>query len=393
MTDPLYAPVPGFRFAGIHAGIKKSGLDLAAIEAIGDANSAGVFTKNLVCAAPVHLARRAVEPGTLRAILVNSGNANAATGPRGMKDAEHLLGRFAQELDTTAGRIAPCSTGVIGVPLPVDLMAGALPALAADLHEDGAARFSDAILTTDRGRKAARRTFTHEGTERSVLAIAKGAGMIHPNMATTLAFVVTDAPCTNLRSALQSATDATFNRITVDGDTSTNDTILAMSSGGAFPGSAVPCAAFASALRQVLGDVAEMIVADGEGAQHVAEIHVSGATDNESAVRIARTIATSSLVKTAMHGCDPNWGRIAAAAGRAGVAFDPNALRVGIEDVVLFEDGAAQMTPEREELASSIMKRPRYRIVVQVGTGPGHADYLTCDLGHDYVSVNADYRS
>ncbi|MEM9864124.1 MAG: bifunctional glutamate N-acetyltransferase/amino-acid acetyltransferase ArgJ [Myxococcota bacterium] len=394
MTNPLFAPVRGFRFGGVHAGIKAQGLDLGAI--VGDViyGAAGVFTQNLVCAAPVTLAKGAVSAGQLRATLVNSGNANAATGEVGLADAKSTLEAFAAAYgdELIAADVAPCSTGVIGVRLPVETMNAAMPTLAKDLNAEGAKRFAEAILTTDRGIKAARRNFVHEGQERSVLAIAKGAGMIHPNMATTLAFVVSDSPCQTVehsfQQALREATDRTFNRITVDGDTSTNDTILAMSSaGGAAP------TAFFAALRDVLGEVAEMIVADGEGAEHVAEVIVSGAQSETDALTVARTVATSNLVKTAMFGKDPNWGRIAGAAGRAGVAFDPNALTVAVNDVLLFADGVSRVTLAVEEAAAKVMALPKYEIRVSIGEGDASASYLTCDLGHGYVSVNADYRS
>lgn len=391
----LHAPLRGFRFAGIASGIKATGLDLGAIVADAPCPVAVVLTKNVVRAAPVDLCARRTRSGFARAVLVNSGNANAATGARGMQDAEATCIAFAQALSaddkTKASDVLPCSTGVIGVPLPADRMCQAMPKLVASL-KGGSKNFADAILTTDRGRKVSRVAFHAGGKDYEVLAIAKGAGMIHPNMATTLAFALTDAPVApaDLKAALRTATDATFNRISVDGDTSTNDTIIAMAS----PGKALrSIKTFQAALTEALGHVAEMIVADGEGAEHVAEIRVEGAKSDADAVKVARTIATSSLVKTAMHGKDPNWGRIAGAAGRAGVRFDQSKLSVTIGKTRVFDEGSAVMTPARERAASKTMSKKRYVITVSLGNGPGTGHYITCDLGHAYVSVNADYRS
>lgn len=391
----LHAPLRGFRFAGIASGIKATGLDLGAIVADVPCPVATVLTKNIVRAAPVDLCARRTRSGFARAVLVNSGNANAATGAQGMQDAEATCLAFAEALsadDTTkASDVLPCSTGVIGVPLPADRMCQAMPELVASL-KGGSKNFADAILTTDRGRKVSRVAFRAGGKDYEVLAIAKGAGMIHPNMATTLAFALTDAPIApaELKSALRAATDATFNRISVDGDTSTNDTIIAMAS----PAKALrSIKAFQAALTEALGNVAEMIVADGEGAEHVAEIRVEGAKSDADAVKVARTIATSSLVKTAMHGKDPNWGRIAGAAGRAGVRFDQNQLSVTIGKTCVFDEGRAVMSAAKERAASKTMAKKRYVITVSLGKGPGRGHYITCDFGHAYVSVNADYRS
>lgn len=392
----LHAPLRGFRFAGLASGIKATGLDLGAIVADAPSPAAAVLTKNIVRAAPVELCARRTRSGFARSVLVNSGNANAATGEQGMLDATATSLAFAEALSTSddktkAGDILPCSTGVIGVPLPTERMSAAMPALVASL-KGGSKDFADAILTTDRSRKVSRIPFRVRGKDYEVLAIAKGAGMIHPNMATTLAFALTDAPIApaDLKAALRAATDATFNRISVDGDTSTNDTIIAMAS----PDKALNTTkAFQAALTTALGNVAEMIVADGEGAEHVAEIRVEGAKSDADATKVARTIATSSLVKTAMHGKDPNWGRIAGAAGRAGVRFDQSKLSITIGKTCVFDEGSAVMTPARERAASKTMSKKRYVITVSLGKGRGSGHYITCDFGHAYVSVNADYRS
>ncbi len=403
------APLRGFRLAGIAAGIKKASdngpapLDLGAIVANTPSPAAVVLTRNRVCAAPVTLCRSRIRNGLAQAVLVNSGNANAATGPQGMADARALSAAFAQQLGIRTGDVLPCSTGVIGVPLPRARMEAAMPELATALslkapsYKDAKA-FSEAILTTDQGPKVAEYSFAAGKASYRVVAIAKGAGMIHPNMATTLAFLLTDAPIASgdLRATLRAATEVTFNRISVDGDTSTNDTIAALASPEGRPLRARALNTFEEATRQALGDVAEMIVGDGEGAKHVAEIRVRGARSDGDALKVARTIATSNLVKTAMHGQDPNWGRIAGAAGRAGVAFDQNALSIRIGSTWVFEHGQNVMDAKRERAASRTMAKARYVIEVHLGDArksKGSAHYLTCDLGHDYVSCNADYRS
>ena len=272
-----------------------------------------------------------------------------------------------------------------------------IPRLAAELRPDGAADFAQAILTTDRGPKVSRQSFRNGSRRHAVLVIGKGAGMIHPNMATTLAFVLTDAAVKprTLRRLLREATDATFNRITVDGDTSTNDTILAMASGAHGVAALKEPAerALGRALQAGLGAVAELIVADGEGAQHVAIIRVEGISTDLQALRIARTVATSMLVKTAMHGCDPNWGRLLAAAGRAGVDFDASRASVWIGDVPVLRRGKNVLDEATEARAAAVMNTPRYDIRLRLGQAQGKAHYTTCDLGHDYVSCNADYRT
>ncbi len=399
MTDTI-APVPGFRFAGIGAGIKPNdALDLGLLVADRAVPAAGVFTRNRVRAAPVVLSERMLrQHGELRAVVVNSGNANACTGEEGMADAEAMRQSVASALGDRQARVAVASTGVIGVPLPRGRIAAAIPRLVAAAAPTGAAEFAQAILTTDRGPKVAESTFLSGSRSCRVLAIAKGAGMIHPDMATTLAFVVTDAPVDPgwLREALADATEETFNCISVDGDTSTNDCIVVMASGaagGARITGAGPGQAFRAALTEALQAVATMIVADGEGAEHVAEIVVSGARGVDDARKIARTVATSQLVKTAMHGCDPNWGRVLAAAGRAGVAFDPSRVEVRIGDVVVFAGGRGVMDEAAEAAASASMARPRYTITVKLAEGEAEGRCWTCDLGHEYVRINADYRS
>ena len=390
----------GIRVAGIHAGIKADGaLDMGLIVADQPASAAAVFTRNRVRAAPVVISERRLREGRCQAVLVNSGNANACTGKQGRRSALALTRATASALGIARGLVAPASTGVIGVQLPESTMMDAVPTLVEDLSEGGAMRFSRAIMTTDRGPKVARAEVKVGRTNCRVLGIAKGAGMIHPNMATTLAFVTTDASIhrTPLRRMLHQATEATFNRATVDGDTSTNDSIYALASGAATSRPIALQAAvgrrFSAALTEVLEELAKKIVADGEGAKHLVRIQVDGARTNADAVQIARTIAGSQLVKTALHGCDPNWGRILAAAGRSGVRFNPDHVSVKIGQVAIFERGTPIMTARTEAAAAARMRRAEYGITITVGTGRGIGHYWTCDLGHEYVRINADYRT
>ncbi|MCA9529977.1 MAG: bifunctional glutamate N-acetyltransferase/amino-acid acetyltransferase ArgJ [Myxococcales bacterium] len=390
----------GFRLAGVACGIKASGRpDLAAIVAERPVPTAAVFTRNLVRAAPVEVAAERVRRGRAQAILVNSGNANACTGAQGVRDAERTTGALARALGCEARHVLPASTGVIGQPLDVTAIVSGLPRLVDALDEGGAAAFADAILTTDRGPKLACARFRVGRRDATVLAIAKGAGMIHPNMATTLGFVLTDAPvgAPVLRKALRSATEQTFNRVSVDGDTSTNDTVVAMAS-GALGGASISADSASArrlegALTEALSAVALMIVADGEGAEHLVRIEVARAPNDPGALRVARAIATSLLVKTALHGCDPNWGRIVAAAGRAGVRFDPSKVRVRIGDVTVFARGLPVRDDAVEREAAAVMKRAEYTVRVDLGAGTAAAHYTTCDIGHEYVRINADYRS
>jgi glutamate N-acetyltransferase/amino-acid N-acetyltransferase len=392
--------VKGFRFAGVHGGVKKGdALDMGLIAAEQPVTAAGVFTTNRVRAAPVVISERRLLGGSCQAVLVNSGNANACTGRQGREAALALTRATAAVLGVPQALVVPASTGVIGVQLPGEKMLAAIAPLVDDLSEAGAARFSRAIMTTDRGPKVARAEVKVGWTKCHILGVAKGAGMIHPNMATTLGFVTTDVSInrTTLRRMLVRAAEQTFNRVTVDGDTSTNDSIYALASGAATERPVVEKSAaggkFADALTEVLETLAKKIVADGEGAEHLVRIEVQGAKSDGDAVQIARTIASSQLVKTALHGCDPNWGRILAAAGRSGAGFNPDHVSVKIGQVSIFEDGVPVMTAKTEAKAASAMKRREYTINVVVGRGRGLGHYWTCDLGHEYVRINADYRT
>ncbi len=392
--------VKGFRFAGVHGGVKVgNALDLGLIFAAEPAVASGVFTMNRVRAAPVVISERRLKTGLCQAILVNSGNANACTGKRGRQAALALTRAAAVSLRVPTALVVPASTGVIGAQLPRENIEAAIPALVEDLSEAGATRFARAIMTTDRGPKVARAEVKVGRTTCRVLGIAKGAGMIHPNMATTLAFVTTDAPLrrATLGRLLRRATNLTFNRATVDGDTSTNDSIYVLASGAAtnrvIEEKSAAGRRFTGALTEVLESLAKKIVADGEGAEHLGRIEVRGARTHGDAVQIARTIACSQLVKTALHGCDPNWGRILAAAGRSGARFNPDHVSMQIGDALIFERGTPMMTAKTEVRAAATMKRPEYAISVTVGSGRGLGHYWTCDLGHEYVRINADYRT
>ncbi len=393
--DAVVPAVAGFRFAGIAAGIKKNGKpDLGLVIADGGpVPAAAVLTRNLVRAAPVEITRERLgaSRGRISAILVNSGNANACTGTAGRTEALRACAAVAGALGIDTELVVPASTGVIGAILPGDKIALAASTLASAASPDGAADFARAIMTTDQWRKVACTTFARGKARATVLGIAKGAGMIHPDMATTLGFVLTDAVATpaELKRVLARATDATFNTISVDGDTSTNDTIVLAASGAS---GVRDLGKLEAAVTDVLGALAESIVRDGEGAKHVVRIEVSGLATAAAARAAARTIATSPLVKTALHGRDANWGRILAAAGRSGARFDPRLARIAIGGERIVERGVP-VGKEAEERAARVMAEPRYTIEVSLGKGRGRAHYVTCDLGTEYIAVNANYRS
>ncbi len=391
--------VRGFRFGAVAAGIKKrGGPDVGAIVADRSVPTAALFTRNIVKAAPVVLAQQRVRRGSARAVLVNAGCANACTGAAGLRAARETSAMLARALGANVGDVLPASTGVIGMLLPTEPFARTMNSLVGDLSSEGAARFAEAIRTTDRWPKASAERARIAGADVIVLGIAKGAGMIHPDMATTLAFVVTDARigAPGLRRVLRDAASDTFNALSVDGDTSTNDTLIAMASGAAESARAIrtprELGALTRAFRDVLAALARSIAADGEGAEHQVTIEVTGARSVADARRVARTIATSPLVKTALFGKDPNWGRILGAAGRAGVIFDPAVVSIRVDDVAIVRRGEA-IGGDAEARAHEVMTRAAYSIGVSIGRGSGRAHYFTCDLGHAYVDVNASYRS
>jgi glutamate N-acetyltransferase/amino-acid N-acetyltransferase len=393
--------IKGYRFSAVAAGIKQPGSerhDLALICAEQAATAACVTTTNLVCAAPVEITRERLKGGVCQAILINSGNANAVTGKQGFDDAVGLLDHVAQRLNIDPQLVVPMSTGVIGAPLPVDRIFSRVPELVAGLDEKKALDVAKAMMTTDTRPKTVLLNETIAGRPIRMLGMVKGAGMIAPNMATLLAVVLVDVrvEAAMLAQALRDATRSTFNAVTIDGDTSTNDTVIALT--GSSPlaeelGSGQEAArAFASMLQAACADLARQVVADGEGATKLVEIRVRGARDKGEAFTVARTIAESPLVKTAFYGQDPNWGRIIAAAGRSGVSFDPHRLDLFIDSIPVLKNGAP-CTDDWEPQAAQAMKKGEFSVLLDLKDGPAEASMLTTDLSEEYVRINADYRT
>jgi len=400
---PNEAALPkGFRFAATACGLKKTGaLDLAILSSDVPASAAAVFTQNLVVAAPVTLSKKylAASKGRMRAVVVNAGNANCATGAQGDLASQRTVDEASRRMGLPPHELFVCSTGVIGVQLPVEKILRALPMLSRNRRPSARsfAELSLAICTTDTRPKTASASFRMSGKRIHLIGCAKGAGMIHPNMATTLAFVATDANISPslLQRTLRDVTGRTFNAVSVDGDTSTNDTLLVLANGAAgAPAIANGSKAhrqFAAALETVCGSLAQQIVADGEGAQRVIEIEVRGAKTEAAAKRIAETIATSPLVKTAFAGGDPNWGRIFAAAGRSGVKFDPSLVEITMAGIKVLKRG--QPLDFNERAASNKLLADHVPIVVHLHAGPAAARYWTCDFTAEYVRINASYRT
>jgi glutamate N-acetyltransferase / amino-acid N-acetyltransferase len=392
----------GFRFAATACGLKKTGaLDLAILSSEVPASAAAVFTQNLVVAAPVIISRQNLRAskGRMRAVVINAGNANCATGTAGHAAAMRTVAETAKRLACRPQELFVCSTGVIGVPLPLEKILRALPLITR--HQRPSARsfaeLSLAICTTDTRPKTAAASFKMAGKRVHFVGCAKGAGMIHPNMATMLAFVATDANIAPalLQKTLQEVTARTFNAISIDGDTSTNDTLLVLANGQAgapaIKANTSAHRAFQEALEDVCRSLALQIVADGEGAQRVIEIEVRGATSEDAAQRIAATIATSPLVKTAFAGADPNWGRIFAAAGRSGVNFNPAKVDMKMAGIAVLRRG--QPLNFNERAASNRLLAKHVPIVVDLHAGRFSARYWTCDFTAEYVRINASYRT
>jgi len=388
----------GYKASAVRAGIKKEGLDLAVFSSDVKASAAAVFTRNLVQAAPIGVCRKNLKAsrGCARAVVVNSGNANACTGEDGRLVALQTAKETARLLGVPWEQVLVASTGVIGQPLPMDRLIGALPQAVADLSVDRGGEAAAAILTTD--------TCTKESVVRmdsplgpfTVGGMAKGSGMIHPDMATTLVFITTDAEVepAALKGYLGESVDVSFNRITVDGDTSTNDmaAILANGMSGVRiePGSAAE-RGFQEALTGVLSELARAVVRDGEGATKLVTVEVTGAKGETEALKVAKTIATSQLVKTAVYGADANWGRIVGAAGRAGVDLDPSKLRVSIGGVAVLSPGYVAEFSEEE--VTERLRKDEVVLSVDLGQGAGSARVWTCDLTHGYIDINASYRT
>jgi glutamate N-acetyltransferase / amino-acid N-acetyltransferase len=392
----------GFRFAATACGLKKTGaLDLGLFSSDVPASAAAVFTQNLVVAAPVTLSKKHLQlsKGRMRAVVVNAGNANCATGAQGDAASQRTVEETARRLGLPTQEVFVCSTGVIGVQLPVEKILRALPSLARNRRPSmrSFAELSLAICTTDTRPKTAAASFKMAGKRIHFVGCAKGAGMIHPNMATTLAFVVTDAAISPslLKKTLQDITSRTFNSISVDGDTSTNDTLLVLANGEAGAPSIKAGTrahrAFSAALEAVCRSLALQIVADGEGAQRVIEIEVRHAKTETGAKRIAETIATSPLVKTAFAGGDPNWGRIFSAAGRSGVKFDPALVDIKMAGIAVLRRG--QPVDFNERAASNKLLADHVPLIVDLHAGTATARYWTCDFTAEYVRINASYRT
>ncbi|MBF0189409.1 MAG: bifunctional glutamate N-acetyltransferase/amino-acid acetyltransferase ArgJ [Magnetococcales bacterium] len=393
-------PVRGFRMAATASGVKTNGtLDLLLVEMEPHCSVAGVFTKNRVPAAPVQLCRERASYNVAEGLIVNSGNANASTGIQGMLDCKTMASAAATALGVPAERIFVSSTGVIGEPLPVHHIVQATPELANQLTDDGWKEAAEAIMTTDTFPKGSFRQFEVMEHAATVVGIAKGSGMIHPDMATMLGFLFTDSAITSqaLQVLLSRAVEASFNSISVDGDTSTNDTVLVFASGRAEHAliddpddpQAQP---LAQALCQVCRDLAQTIVRDGEGATKFITVTVKGAGSETDAKQVGLTVAGSSLVKTACFGSDPNWGRIIAAVGNAGVELTPETITIHLGDVLIVEQGG-RADSYTEAAGQAVMDQEEITITIDLGLGDAESTVWTSDLSHEYVTINADYRT
>ena len=392
--------VAGFRSMGVATGVKKNRPDLALIVSdVPNTAAAAVFTQNAFAAAPVHLGRQHVADGHLQAIVINAGNANACTGRQGLRDALRMAQTTADALGIAKEEVLVCSTGIIGHKLPMDKIVPGIAECAARLDDGHGTEAAHAILTTDSGPKEARRTFQANGHTYTLAGIAKGAGMIHPNMATMLGFVVTDAPVARsaIKQALQAAVDVSFNQISVDGDESTNDTCAILANGAAggptlAPGSA-SWDAFEAALTDLCQDLARRIPADGEGATRLLTCHVTGATTDAGARLLARSVVRSTLVKAALHGSDPNWGRIVAALGQA-----DRAMPTDVDIMVQSQHGCQAVLIGGEPVedtigAHQVLQAPEVTFQIRIGDGAGRCTAWGCDITEDYVAFNAEYAT
>jgi glutamate N-acetyltransferase/amino-acid N-acetyltransferase len=398
MTTPFLAK--GFRFVGLHCGLRPDPgrHDLALIVSDVSATAAGAFTQNRVRAAPVIVCQERLPSADARGVVICSGNANACTGARGLEDARTMTAVAAQALGCRAEQVLVCSTGVIGRHLPMPIIENGIRAAVGQLADTPAA-FDDlarAILTTDTRIKTATRQLDLDGATVRLTGVAKGAAMIGPNMATMLAFVCSDAAVSanDLAVLARRAAEQTFNCVSVEGHTSTNDTLLLLANGAS--GSAVlrgeALARFDAAVLHVCGELARAIAADAEGATHLVTIEVEGLRDDSEAYRIAKTIAESALVKTAIYGADPNWGRIVSAAGYAGVPFEEKDLSLWLGDLLLYHAGAPQ--PFDAATASAYLKRERHiHIRLRFTLGTGRCTFWTCDLTQEYIRLNAEYTT
>ena len=389
----------GFKMAGMASGIKKNNApDLGLIYSQVPAQAAGVFTLNLVQAAPVILDKQRIKNGLCQAIIVNSGNANCCTGDQGMKHAQAMTAHVAEQLNIPINTVLVASTGVIGAPLPIKKIEDAVPTLVDTLNPKGVSEFAQAIMTTDTIPKIVSRKSEIAGKPFTITGVAKGSGMICPDMATLLGFILTDVGISDnsafLQAALKSGVDRSINRITIDGDTSTNDTVLMMANGmsGAVISNSAHRLIFQKVLDDVLITLARMLVKDGEGVTKLVEVAVKGAVSDDDALKIASAVANSSLVKTALFGEDANWGRILAAAGRAQAHLRPEKTDIYFNNVPVCQNGVG-CGDATETDATRILTRSEFTIAIHLNQGTGTASMLTCDFSIDYVKINADYRS
>jgi glutamate N-acetyltransferase/amino-acid N-acetyltransferase len=391
--------VPGFLFSGIPAGIKIDGKrDLGLIYSEVPAQVAGLFTTNVVKAAPVQLDRERIKKGLCQAIVVNSGNANACTGRQGLRDARRVSSLVAEQLRIDERLVFPSSTGVIGSRLPMRKIEEGIPRLAGQLSSEGWMKAVEAMMTTDTFPKVEVATCRIKGKRVKLCGMVKGAGMIHPHLATMLSFLVTDA-CIKaplLQRILEKAAEASFNRITIDGETSTNDTVLLLANGKAGHASLNrmdrDADAFQSMLSKVCRSLAESVVKDGEGATKLIEILIRGARSIEEAKQAAYAVAHSPLVKTAFFGEDANWGRILCALGYSGVHIDPNKVDLFFDKAPIVKKGIG-VGSRSEEKAGQILKKKSFKVTVDLHQGKSQFSVLTTDLSLDYVKINASYRS
>ena len=407
MSDLSPFVIPrGFRFTATKAGLKASGrTDFAVIVADAPASAAASFTSNRVTAAPLIVDKEHLKSsgGKVRVVAINAGNANCAAGQAGLDAARAVCVAAAQTFDCPADQIFPSSTGIIGVPLPAEKLIDALPFISAGLgaESDHFMDAAQAILTTDKVEKTAfarlEVTASADAHEIRIAAFGKGSGMIHPQLvphATMLVYVLTDAEIdpNDLNTYLHGAIERSFNRISVDGDTSTNDTVLLLASGASNVKIGANDPAFAAALNQVCISLAKQIVADGEGLTHFVELRINGAANDGDALRVAKAIAHSPLVKTAWAGCDPNWGRLAAAIGYSGADIDPDAFEIRFGELPICVNGGR--APEFDEAAAhKYLEQPEFTITIDLHRGEGSCVFWTTDLTTEYIHINADYST
>ncbi len=388
----------GFKAYGMHCGLKKKRKDLALFYSEKSAKCAALFTTNLVKAAPVIFCQSQLNKTNLiRAVIVNSGNANCMTGKRGLKDAKTMVKELAKVMRLPEKGILVSSTGVIGKPLNMEPIISGIPALVEGLSEDGIVEAAEGIMTTDRFHKISSRTLTVQGKKVSIVGVAKGAGMINPNMATMLAYIMTDVNISEkaLRKALCLANEESFNAITVDGDMSTNDTVILLANGFAdnrmITENGKDFNNFLKQLKHVMSEIADMIVRDGEGATKFVEVIVKGAKTQKAAKRGAKAIANSVLMKCAVHGGDPNWGRVASAIGSSGIKFDPGRMDVVLDGVVFLKNG--RFADPDQEKKKYVFKDNNVTIEVNLHQGDKEASVHSCDISKKYIAINSYYTT